>query len=142
MMTAAVDVDVIRILLVVGVLVSSGCAFALLAGRAERRRVDSKVVRPALEIGSASAILAKASATAAERSSASRAGIGAGSIRPELVTGQMRRPGDRSPHQRESAKTVAAAIALHVAENDPKRMAEVITQWIRTDENGNSHDRR
>ena len=140
MITAATEVVLIRILLVVGVVVSSGCAFALLAGRAERRRVASPVTRPALEIGSPSAILARASATAAERSSATRPRAAAAS-RPEVVTGHLHPAGDRSAHDRECVRAEAAAIVMHLAENDPQRMAEVITKWIRINENGNSHHR-
>ena len=134
----AIEVAIIRLALVVGVVVSSGCAYALLAGRAQRRRAASRVIRPALEIGSPSSILARASATAAERSSATRPGAGVRVSRPETATGQLHPERDRSVQERESVSKAAAAIALHLAENDPKRMAEVITQWMRIDESGNS----
>jgi flagellar biosynthesis/type III secretory pathway M-ring protein FliF/YscJ len=139
MIIAAIDVDLIRILLVVGVVVSSGCAVGLAAGRAERRRISSRVVRPALEIGSASSILARASATAAERSSASRPRA---AVEASRITGHVDDAADRSSSERERSFEEAAAIVLHLAEHDPKRMAEVITQWIRTSETRNSLDNR
>jgi len=141
-MIAAVHVDLVRVLLVVGVVVSSGCACALLAGRAARRRATSRVIRPALEIGSTSSILARANATATERSAASRPRSSADAGRPAIAAGQNRQRVDRSADERERIGSVAAEIALHIAENDPKRMAEVITQWIRTNENGKPPGKR
>lgn len=130
------------------------------ANRSHRRVAPATPAVAPREIMSASAALARAQAAALERSTAAASAEGyrlsgvrpvrqreaspdypqrvdraaPQAVRPEgQVAGQMVRRADRDGLDRDAATAQARAIAFHIAENDPQRMAEVIRTWIRQD---------
>jgi flagellar biosynthesis/type III secretory pathway M-ring protein FliF/YscJ len=91
-------------------------------GRRSRHAL-SPTAEHALELARARAVVHEAQALAA----APRP------VRPLVPTGQIIDISDGRRQGREMSVEHAQAIAEHVAETDPQRVAEVINQWIRAD---------
>lgn len=164
MLLAALTDDPLGIVLAIGVLVSASSAVVYFTGRSSKRVTPSKPVAPG-EIMSASSTLARAQAAARERSTATASAegyrlTGVRPVRPSRdappeypqrierptpqavrVGGQTTWRADRDESDREAVTAQASAIAFHIAENDPQRMAEVIRTWIRQDRE-REHDSR
>jgi hypothetical protein len=138
MTIVAIEIDPISLLLVVGMMLCAGVALALATGRAQRQSERQRPPQTSIEIGSPAAILARADAAARQRSTGARpGGIRLQSVRPVEATGHLFGAADDPLPDRTERRAELTALAFHIAENDPKRMAEVITTWIRTNENAN-----
>lgn len=127
--------DVLTVLLVIGVVVlvisttitamgvtTSGRERRARRGR-RRRHPLSPTAEHTLELARARAAVHEAQAIAA----APRA------VRPLSATGQIIDISDGRVQGREMSADMALVIAERVAETDPQRVAEVISQWIRAD---------
>jgi len=138
MMLVAIEVDPLSLLLVVGMMLCAGVAIALATGRAERQRDRQRAPQAAIGIGSPASILARANAAAHQQSTrAGTGGIRLQSVRAVEATGHPHPETDGSQADRTERRAELTALAFHIAENDPQRMAEVITTWIRTNESAN-----
>lgn len=148
--------DVWTVLLALGIVVTFASTVALIVGLAPARRAgprapaDAEVTAvPALTTRSASTVRdaaakrARAAAAAAgERRSTdapTRAHVltDVQIVRPASVdraAGQPPAGGDGPVQESGVTRAEADAIVAHFAEHDPSRIAEVITQWIRSDE--------
>jgi hypothetical protein len=162
MLVAAILDDPLGIVLAVGVLVSASSAVVYFTSRPTRGTKAKAPSRTASgvapgEIMSASVALARAQAAALERSaaSASAEGYRLTGLRParsaqqigapptqqatspasvdERAGGQAADRADGDDSDRDGVTAQARAIAFHIAETDPQRMAEVIRTWIRQD---------
>ena len=159
MLVAAIIDDPLGIVLAIGVLVSASSAVVYFAGRPTRRTVTQPTARVGArsEIVSASSALARAQAAALERSTAaaSAEGYRLSGVRParpsqqiallpgprtdrarmppDAAGGQSTTRSDGDGSDRDVATAQARAIAFHIAETDPQRMAEVIRTWIQQD---------
>jgi hypothetical protein len=162
MLVAAIIDDPLGIVLAIGVLVSASSAVVYFTGRPTRDGRAKPPTRPAArvapgEIMSASSALARAQAAALERSAASDGykltGVRAArpplqiaalaglpvlrstppTSRDEPAGGQPAPRADGDGSERDVVTAQSRAIAFHIAETDPQRMAEVIRTWIRQD---------
>jgi hypothetical protein len=141
-MIVAASGDLIPFALAVGFVIWATSALAVMNSRSRSRR-SQKAPTTAVGVVSTSAILARASAVAREQASRSTAGYHLDSVRPAGVRGQIvRAPDSGGGRDRDERRAWADAIVVHMAENDPQRMAEVITEWIRTDTNRNGSGSR
>jgi len=135
----SVAIDPISLLLVLGMVLSAGVAIALATSRADRQYPRDRAQLPSVDITSPASILARADAAARKRSVGSRpqAGLRLQDVRAVEATGHLVGEADDSNPDRTIRRAELTALAFHIAENDPKRMAEVITEWIRTNESAN-----
>jgi hypothetical protein len=138
MSIVATEIDPISLLLVIGMVLSAGTAIALATGRSQRQTARQRTRQVSIEIGSPASILARANEAARAQSTRARpTGLRLQSVRAVEATGHESHEPDDSQPDRKERRAEITALAFHIAENDPKRMAEVITQWIRTNENAN-----
>ena len=155
-MIASIIDDPVQLVLAVGVVASIVSAMAYVSGRTTARsktggraakgKPSPAVGAPArspLDAVTASSALFRANAAARARSSATvpkpaPRGYTLEHVRPLPVArvdaGQKPLAADGPEQDRVEATQLASAIAFHIAEHDPQRMAEVITQWIRSDQ--------
>jgi hypothetical protein len=120
--------DVATVVLGLGVLALVVTVTMMLLEYMPGARGGPKVARPpqprALSVGAAQAV-----AEARARAAAASEVLGL----PAPVAGQIVDVSDRRLTDRSLSVDEASAIAVHFAENDPQRVAEVISQWIRSD---------
>jgi flagellar biosynthesis/type III secretory pathway M-ring protein FliF/YscJ len=117
-------VDLLTMLLGLGVLVlvvtTTIMLVEFLPGSRQRRRPSSRAL-------SAGAVQAVTEARARASAASEVLGIGA------PVTGQIIDMSDNRWLDRQMSVDEAKALATQLAETDPQRVAEVISQWIRSD---------
>lgn len=112
-----------------GLLVLVVSTTVIVMGMVTEQRHQRRVRRPAPSALTPSA--AQAVALARKRADAAQAELGGvPGVRP---TGQIIDVTDGHDPDRDHAVDDAIALALHVAETDPQRIAEVIRAWIRAD---------
>ena len=134
--------DLLTLLLVAGivVLIISTTIMAMNVAPRARRRRRRRSGRPLSDTAAHTLALAEARA-ATHRAELATAGVAAGprsgSAAGDGITGQVIDISDGlfqvRGASREMTVEYAQAIAEHVAETDPQRVAEVISQWIRAD---------
>lgn len=134
--------DPLRLLLVVGVITCCTSLIAMITGRARRAEPAPPSRASALELVTPSSVLARAEASARARRSAAGLAHPFAHILALPPAGQSAEVVDDPRQDRVALPAPAAEIVIHVAENDPQRMAEVITQWIRDDQTSQGFDRR
>ena len=144
----SIAIDPISFVLVVSMMLSAGVALALATGRAQRLQQRQRASLPSVDISSPASILARADAAARQRSVGYRpdgsrpngsrpAGLHLQGVRAVEATGHVIGEADLPKPDRTERRAELTALAFHIAENDPQRMAEVITEWIRTNESAN-----
>lgn len=116
--------DLLSALLVCGVLVLVVTTTIMIMGFLPAGRRSSP--QNALSPGAAQVV-----AVARARASAASAELGIGTSRQ--VPGQVLDISDGRWSDRQMSVEDASALAAHFAETDPQRIAEVISQWIRSD---------
>lgn len=141
-MVASLLEDPLRLLLAVGVVVSCTSLTVMIAGRARRADPAPPTRAPALELVTPSSVLARAEASARARRSAAGLPHPFAQLRAMHPGGQLDADPDGVEKDCVGLPAPAVEIVLHVAENDPQRMAEVITQWIRDDWTHPGFDRK
>lgn len=133
----------IDILILVGLIVTFIVGALLVAGRGDARAKAPEVRRNPLELVVSSAAAVRAQADVRARTSASTA-LGRDPF-ADVPNAMPARQTDKSPDSSDQGRAqsiaLAEAIARHLADNDPQRMAEVISQWIKTTENSGRDDR-
>jgi hypothetical protein len=147
-----VAVDLLSFVLVVGVValvVSTSIMIAgyMPAGRKQAKRRPPPSRTPKSARSSRSAKLSpgaeRAMAIAEAKATKAHAALGVGtSTRPaaSMPTGQIIDATDRLHRDREISADDAEMIAVHFADTDPQRVAEVISQWIRADSGSGPDD--
>jgi flagellar biosynthesis/type III secretory pathway M-ring protein FliF/YscJ len=156
--------DLWTVLLALGIVVTFASTVALIVGLAPARRAaqrtssDGEVVAvPALPTRSASTVRDAAArrARAAAAAAGEQRAVAGATTRTHVLTdvhvvrpappgdpdgptrhaaGQASADGDGRVQEAGVTREEADAIVAHFAEHDPSRIAEVITQWIRSDE--------
>jgi hypothetical protein len=131
--------DALTLLLTVGVVVlvvstavmATGYATAR-PGRSRRGRRGRRASNPVAPSAARSLEVARARAAVHQADQRRELATAAAPARP-LPTGQIIDISDGRRQGRTMSVEYAQALAEHVAENDPHRVAEVINQWIRAD---------
>ncbi|MGD9999348.1 MAG: hypothetical protein AB7L17_16730 [Ilumatobacteraceae bacterium] len=127
-MISAFEPDLATVVLGLGVLALAVTATMMLLEYLPGSRDDARTGRRppprALSAGAAQAV-----AEARARAAAASEVLGL----PAPVAGQIVDVTDGRWTDRSLSVDEASAIAVHFAENDPQRVAEVISQWIRSD---------
>jgi flagellar biosynthesis/type III secretory pathway M-ring protein FliF/YscJ len=128
-----IALDLLTLVLGAGLLVLVVSTTVMVMGMMSdpRRRRPRRGAPAALSPSAAQAV-----ALARKRADAARADLVAvpSGVRPNgLITGQIIDVTDDHDPDRERAIDDAIALAVHVAETDPQRVAEVIRAWIRAD---------
>lgn len=144
----SIAIDPISFVLVASMMLSAGVALALATGRSQRLQQRQRPGLPSVDITSPASILARADAAARQRSAGHQpdgvrpagsrpAGLRLHGVRAVEATGHVVGEADLPNPDRTERRRELTALAFHIAENDPQRMAEVITEWIRTNESAN-----
>lgn len=134
--------DPARLLLVVGVITCCFSLIVMITGRGRRVESPAQARASAFELVTPSSVLARAEASARARRSAAGLAHPFAHMLALPPAGQSAEVVDDPGEDCVALPAPAAEIMIHVAENDPQRMAEVIIQWIKDDETHRGFDRR